>query len=169
MGTRADFYVGRGEQAEWLGSIAWDGYPDGVFAARRQDAEYIPNDITDEQSWRDHVVAFLTPRKDHTFPEQGWPWPWSDSGTTDYAYALDGGQVWGSCFGRPWFLVADGEPRDDDGERIEWENTPRAAVIFPDMSERKAVTYGSRSGVMIIGPGGLVPEAEIDAQEAGRS
>jgi hypothetical protein len=30
MGTRADFYVGRGGQAEWLGSIAWDGYPSGI-------------------------------------------------------------------------------------------------------------------------------------------
>jgi hypothetical protein len=29
MGTRADFYVGRGESAEWLGSIAYDGYPEG--------------------------------------------------------------------------------------------------------------------------------------------
>jgi len=26
MGTRADFYVGMGKDAEWLGSVAWDGY-----------------------------------------------------------------------------------------------------------------------------------------------
>lgn len=30
MGTRADFYVGRGVDAQWLGSIAYDGYPDGT-------------------------------------------------------------------------------------------------------------------------------------------
>ena len=30
MGTRADFYVGRGESAEWLGSVAWDGNPRGI-------------------------------------------------------------------------------------------------------------------------------------------
>lgn len=30
MGTRADFYVGRGTEAEWIGSIALDGYPDGI-------------------------------------------------------------------------------------------------------------------------------------------
>lgn len=30
MSTRADFYVGRGAEAEWIGSISWDGYPDGV-------------------------------------------------------------------------------------------------------------------------------------------
>jgi hypothetical protein len=33
MGTRADFYVGRGETAEWLGSIAWDGNPGGAGLA----------------------------------------------------------------------------------------------------------------------------------------
>lgn len=32
MGTIADFYVGRGPKAEWIGSIAWDGYPDGIVA-----------------------------------------------------------------------------------------------------------------------------------------
>ena len=25
MGTRADFYVGVGKKAEWLGNVAWDG------------------------------------------------------------------------------------------------------------------------------------------------
>ena len=30
MGTRADFYIGKGTDAEWLGSIAWNGYPDGI-------------------------------------------------------------------------------------------------------------------------------------------
>lgn len=31
MGTRADFYVGKGPNAEWLGSTAMDGYPEGIF------------------------------------------------------------------------------------------------------------------------------------------
>lgn len=30
MGTRADFYVKRTDHLLWLGSIAWDGYPDGI-------------------------------------------------------------------------------------------------------------------------------------------
>jgi hypothetical protein len=29
MGTRADFYIGRGKRALWLGSVAFDGYPAG--------------------------------------------------------------------------------------------------------------------------------------------
>ena len=30
MGTRADLYIGRGTDAEWIGSVAWDGYPSGL-------------------------------------------------------------------------------------------------------------------------------------------
>lgn len=34
MGTRADFYKNiEPEKMEWLGSIAWDGYPEGVEKA----------------------------------------------------------------------------------------------------------------------------------------
>lgn len=137
MGTRADFYVGRGEDAEWLGSIAWDGYPEGIDAAVLEP--------TSEDDYREAVALFLGDRDDATAPEQGWPWPWDDSGTTDYAYAFDGGQVWGSCFGTPWFHadVLDANQRPETGE----------PARFPDMSERKAVTYGRRSGVTIIGGG----------------
>jgi len=35
MGTRADFYVGRGETAEWVGSVAWDGYPNEPWGIGR--------------------------------------------------------------------------------------------------------------------------------------
>ena len=63
MGTRADFYVGRGENAEWLGSIAWDGYP-----------ERIPNTILaqhNEAVYRLEVGLFLGDRNDATLPEMG--------------------------------------------------------------------------------------------------
>lgn len=33
MGTRADFYVRKDSQMEYLGSIAWDGYPSGIDEA----------------------------------------------------------------------------------------------------------------------------------------
>lgn len=166
MGTRADFYVGRGEDAEWLGSIAWDGYPAGVFAKADtpevERGEYLPDDIATEDHWCQAVAAWLGQRRDGTNPRQGWPWPWNDSRTTDYAYALDGGEVWASCFGRDWFKVAEGEPDDEDFGR-----QPKTAV-FPDMTARKNVTYGSRSGVMLLNSGGPIPAEQIDAQEAAR-
>lgn len=133
MGTRADFYVGRGPKAEWLGSIAWDGYPAG-------NPKTILT-ITDEAKFRDGVTAILN--GDHgsgTKPEQGWPWPWDDSNTTDYAYAFDEGRVWGTCFGHGWW-PADQEPEDSPSEKI---------ADWPNMKDRQQVARGNRSGLIII-------------------
>ena len=140
MGTRVDFYVGRGERAEWLGSYPYDGYPYGVF----QQNEELPSD---EQGWRAWVANFLE-RSDEkaTLPEHGWPWPWETSATTDFAYAFDAGKVYGSNFGRDWFEV---DPTVEDFGEPE-EDSPKTAV-FPDMSSRKAVTYGPRSGLIVMG------------------
>lgn len=135
MGTRADFYIGRGENAEWLGSTAWDGYPDGF-----KDTPLLG--AADEATYRAEVAALGT-REDFTAPEKGWPWPWIDSRTTDYAYAFDGGKVWCSSFGHPWFIATEVEP---EYEEIEDD----AKVAFPNMKSRQNVTLGKRSGVTII-------------------
>lgn len=134
MGTRADFYVGRGKDAEWLGSIAWDGYPQGIAKALLKSK--------DEAEYRGALTAFFAKREDVTLPERGWPWPWENSQTTDYAYAFDGGKVWASRFGHKWFRAAGKEPQDHhDGAKVE----------FPDMSTRTAAPAGDkRSGIMLI-------------------
>src|ERR1700690_1971601 len=108
MGTRADFYVGRGKDAEWLGSIAWDGYPDGI------DAPLLA--ATTESRFRDEFSKFLAPREDKTLPEHGWPWPWETSSTTDYAYCFDTVGVYASCFGGNWFVcrTPEAQPPEDD-------------------------------------------------------
>lgn len=145
MGTRADFYVGRGESAEWLGSITWDGYPPGI-----DDVVFA---VTSEGEYRTAVSTFLASRRDATLPTEPWPWPWENSQTTDYAYAFDAGRVFGSCFGNPWFAVdieAEnyGEPDYDDAV---------AKVPFPDMSTRKGDHdfIMSRSGMIAVHfPGG---------------
>jgi hypothetical protein len=98
MGTRADFYVGTGPQAEWLGSITFDGYPGGcpepIFAA------------TSEADYRAAVEAILGDCES-TRPDEGWPWPWEDSRTTDYAYAWTADGVKLSNFGREWQTLAE--------------------------------------------------------------
>jgi hypothetical protein len=133
MGTRADFYMGRGLEAEWLGSIAWDGYPAG----------FLPDLIrraTSEAEYRATVEDYLSDREDGTTPSMGWPWPWDDSSTTDYAYAFDDGKVWASCFGDAWFPATEEDEPESDG--------PKA--VFPDMSGRSAFTLGPRSGVTVF-------------------
>lgn len=134
MGTRADFYVGRGVDAEWIGSIAWDGYRSGI-----------PDDVlsaTTEEAYREAVSAFLAKREDATLPEQGWPWPWDTSHTTDCCYAFDGDRVHCGAWGA-WYSAVDADGDLDgegDGERGE----------FPNMADRKAMTLGKRSGVIVF-------------------
>lgn len=136
MGTRADFYVGRGEDAEWLGSIAVDGYPSSVPASIRGAAS--------EAAYRRAVAAFLDSRDDASTVHDGWPWPWSDSRTTDYAYALDDNVVWASYFGHEWFDAAKREPPSvQEGEKV---------AVFPDMTKRAqpAPAGSARSGVILF-------------------
>jgi len=131
MGSRADFYVGRGKEAEWLGSIAWDGYPEGI-----------PDTILDSQNetfYRTAVQEFVTGKRDGRLPENGWPWAWDDSRTTDFAYAYDDGKVWASCFGSEWF-----NPRQKDIDPYD----SKQAAVFPNMSKIKNVTD---SGFILIG------------------
>lgn len=94
MGTRADFYVGRGPDMRWLGSVAYDGHHDNftfLLAAtkvRRNRAK----------KFRQIVNKMLRSRDDATFPKDGWPWPWEDSCLTDVAYAYDNGHVYATEF-----------------------------------------------------------------------
>jgi hypothetical protein len=137
MGTRADFYVGRGASAEWLGSVAWDGHPETRLPEL---------DGSSEEAYRTSVEAILTKERHATRPADGWPWPWEDSRTTDYAYAYDADGVWTACFGYRWMDQAEamGPPTDDEDERAGKQ------CDFPDMTSRQNVTWGERSGIIIV-------------------
>ena len=151
MGTRADFYVGRGPNAEWLGSIAWDGYD--ITGVKIEEAKTV-------KTFRKRVAAFLASRDDATLPEHGWPWPWDDSTLTDEVWAFDKGQLW-NAHGYPearWYKVdKDGgseQFRGDEDEQPErfakWEAKHEIAV-FPNMKDKASVTLGKRSGLLVIG------------------
>lgn len=124
MGTRADFYVGKGKDAEWLGSIAWDGYRSGIPG-------YILK-ATREEDFRKAVEVFLTERDDARFAKDGWPWPWNTSEITDCSYWFFDGAChdeWGGCYAR----CDQGKPE---------EGSAGEPIAFPDMSARKNVTDG---------------------------
>lgn len=164
MGTRADFYIGRGESAEWLGSIAWDGYPEGITPEDVPEVVRTPIqtlklprhkswpegqhlfDATTREQFVERLELFFLDRDDVTRPAQGWPWPWEDSGTTDFAYAFDDGRVWTSPFGHGWFDPR--EPLPDEA--------PTQKVAFPNMKERsRVVMSGSRSGLIVVTSAGV--------------
>lgn len=136
MGTRADFYIGRGEKAEWLGSIAWDGYP-GDRTSRILSA-------ANRTQFVDAVIDLAGEKDDFTTTQEGWPWPWEDSSTTDYAYAYDNEKVWVSCFGSEWMTPA--QARDENFEPKD------KGAVFPKMNTDKMAPPGSkRSGILVFG------------------
>lgn len=140
MGTRADFYVGKGKDAKWVGSIGWDGYPLGI-----------PEKILKAKSldaFKRNVATFVKNRPDGTLPKDGWPWPWEDSIGTDYAYAYDQGVVLACHFGSAWFNPLLEPPLSN----------PKVdpTVVFPNMKDKQKVTFGKRSGLMVFGPKGII-------------
>lgn len=134
MGTRADFYKLKEQGMEWIGSIAWDGYIEGM-------SEELLN-AKSEEEFDELFSVHVSTREDFTSPAEGWPWPWNNSNTTDYAYLFDRKKVVCSCFGSPWFDPED-EPKDTDS----MEGEPPS---FPDMIERKNVQCGKKSGLVIL-------------------
>ena len=147
MGTRADFYVGRGKEMEWVGSVAWDGYPSGFIESGLLTAGT-------EDDFRAKLAAMADERDDFTHPSMGWPWPWDDSFTSDFGYAFDGDRVFVSCEGRGpsvWIEAAPFAAEDADETDL-FENLPACGYLaYPDMSARKNVDFGSRSGLITLG------------------
>lgn len=141
MGTRADFYVGKGKDAEWLGSIAWDGYRDGI-----DDPVLNANS---EAAFRSAVETFLAGRNDATHVADGWPWPWDTSATSDCSYWFFDSQCWEAA-GYPterFYPCSGPSPVNDEGE---YPTEGYEVVEFPDMSAKKNITLGRRSGLIIL-------------------
>ena len=140
MGTRADFYLGKGAVAKWLGSVAWDGYWEGI-----------PEEImksSEDEHFEAAVKTFLQSRTDGTLPEMGWPWPWEDSGTSDCSYWFFDGKVWQDVDGR--YVPAHEDPYKIDDV---WDDVKRnyECIDYPNMSDIQKVDFGGpRSGVTIF-------------------
>ena len=91
------------------------------------------------------VEQMFRGRDDVSRPADGWPWPWDDSWTSDYAYTwADGRTVW---------TVGDHGWTDKEPENDEEYATYRVPAPFdlPDMTAQKKVTLGPRSGLIVIG------------------
>jgi hypothetical protein len=91
MGTRAQFFVGDPrniEAREWLGAVAWDGYPDGDIG------EALKNVIV-EKHFREAIAIIAKEREDFCDPSKNdFPFPWHDDlFLTDYTYAFFDGKV----------------------------------------------------------------------------
>jgi hypothetical protein len=145
--------ISGGAEPEWLGSIAWDGHPGSVFCEEGTSVTRTLARAQNADEWKHEVLAYLSTREDATLPEMGWPWPWENSQTTDYAYAFDEHKIWVAEFGRGWVELATclraRLVSDDDEEAEPLFGGPKN-VLFPDMSNRSKVTFGKRSGVIVM-------------------
>lgn len=141
MGTRADFYVGIGENAEWIGSTSYDGDPRGWGTH--------PLRARTEAEFRAAVEQMLSDdRAVVTRPSEGWPWPWEDSHTTDWAYAWDPERGLAAMSkGKRWTTLAEYEADSDHPH-----HGSDRGVVFPDMSKRMADsnTILAKSGLMFL-------------------
>lgn len=134
MGTRADFYVGI-DKPEWIGSIAWDGYPTGLDDVMRGFFDGM------ERARFDKMVEKLAKREDWTPASDGWPWPWDDSSTTDYAYAWHDDKLW--ILG----MVEDDAWVTWDGEKRKFTEHHGA---LPKFNDKNVKLGGPGSGLIVV-------------------
>ncbi len=139
MGTRADFYIGKGKDAEWIGSIAWDGCRDGI------DKQIL--NCESSAAFRHAVESFFANRDDVTLPEQGWPWPWNTSSTSDCSYWFFNDQVWDE-FQDHYAPCSQPEATDENWDVFADDLD---SIDYPDMSAIQNVTFGRGSGLIVIG------------------
>jgi hypothetical protein len=147
MGTRADFWCGKGLAAEWIGSIAYDGYREGIDEALLS--------AKTEKEFRVAFELFVEDRDDYTAPAQGWPWPWETSATSDCSYWFFDDKVW-DAHGCPDHYVPCDVDLPEDEEALTGLIEEGDLVEFPNMKDRQNVTFGARSGLLIITAKGIV-------------
>ena len=84
--TRADFYVGTGTNAKYLGSIFSDGgtVPNSIKRARTP------------EKFEKAVAKYIKKENGST----QWPWPWETSVTTDFSYWLEDEKLYVLDFGK---------------------------------------------------------------------
>lgn len=96
MSTTADFYIGQGEEMEWIGSLAHEGFPTAL-----------PNRLRlarSENKYREEVTNLLHIIHPIYGIEQnhGWPWLYDTSLRTNYVYSFFDGSVKWACSHRAW-------------------------------------------------------------------
>lgn len=92
---RADFYVGRGATAEYLGTLQYEGDPVDVEVWEL--FQSLDEDTYTEQDYRQEVADLLSNRATDTVgqtPVPEWPHPYASSDDTPWTYAFDAGTVY---------------------------------------------------------------------------
>ena len=94
MSTMTDFYLGRGDDAEWLGSLHWECDPANLL---RVPPGRRALTATDEPTYRaavaDLFITWVTEELGAAYPRRtGWPWPWHTSHVNSWIVTFDPGE-----------------------------------------------------------------------------
>lgn len=131
----ADFYLGRGPNAEYLGSVATAGAPEDIEVWERfqnlDDENYTPKDFRDE-------IKDLrgSTRADDSRQSAGrrWPWRYPDSSETPWAYAFDAGTVYVYRYGVEMAAVRCNYTRPGPQGVREPRRPQSSTPLFPTMT-----------------------------------
>ena len=102
MGTKADFYIKSDEVLKWVGSVEWEC-----------DEAHIPDSVVqsscNEEFLSNLDTYFKSKISSAWYSTNNWPWPWSSSKQTDYAYIMieERGAVYISKHNSPCYTVYD--------------------------------------------------------------
>ncbi|MEC3979916.1 hypothetical protein [Amycolatopsis sp. H20-H5] len=94
MSTTTDFYVGRGPDAEWIGSLQRDCEPDNILLVP---PGRLALTTSTESTYRHAVEALLADwvtgnhGRSHRIVD-GWPWPWPTSHVSSWIVIFDPGE-----------------------------------------------------------------------------
>lgn len=142
MSTKTDFYIGRDDNAEWIGSLQWECDPENLL---RVPPGRRALSATDETTYRDAIADLLTTWEldelGIAYPRRtGWPWPWHTSHVSSWIVTFDpadNGVFVTVGGGVRWEQIdhhTPREPRTDDVQPPDieaWLRTPAAPPSVP--------------------------------------
>lgn len=135
--TRADFWIAC---TEWLGSTAFDGYPERKKLSAGGGVPDTIVNATTELEFRNAVLDHLTGRRGSTIPPMHWPWPWESSLDTCCVYSFFPGME-----GQPGRVVIFFEDEDDEHQR---SSLPKN--LFPNMDTSHFREDHDGSGAILV-------------------
>jgi hypothetical protein len=98
--TKADFFLGRGRDSVWLGSVGSHGRPEML---NRDSLRGLQGSFQESGRAMVRTLAQGVP------PDMGWPW--RNGRKTEYTYAFDDGEIFVSVLGGPGFTCIPGARR----------------------------------------------------------
>lgn len=129
----ADFYLGRGPNAQYLGSVVTAGAPEDIELWERfqslNDENYTEGDYVDEVRDLRHATHDTPP---------AWPWSYPSSDESPWAYVFDAGTVYIYRYGVEMAAVRCNYTRNGPNGTREPRRPQSATPTFPRLGTQES-------------------------------